>query len=197
MTQNNNFSEFEIIDQSDSESNFENLPPPTGKKHFLKLILALFGILIIVWGGYFLWTNYLSPSARLSRNAEVNYNKYLDWEKKYQQAMEADIYGGKTPQETLSMFKEALKKGDIELASNYFALDENGNRNPKWLEAIKEEKEAGRIPEILKLLDKAKPAGSWNDEVFGFEIRDDKGNLLFDINLIFNKYSKVWKIESM
>lgn len=34
----------------------------------------------------------------------------------------ADTYGGKTPQETLDMFIEAVEKGDYELASKYFVI---------------------------------------------------------------------------
>lgn len=35
-----------------------------------------------------------------------------------------DIYGGKTPEETLELYIEALKKGDIELASKYSQVDQ-------------------------------------------------------------------------
>ena len=47
--------------------------------------------------------------------------------KSYEQAQKdeearkmADTYGGKTPQETLQMFIDAVEKGDYELASRYF-----------------------------------------------------------------------------
>jgi len=36
--------------------------------------------------------------------------------------MSEDTYGGKTPEETLNLFIEALKKEDLELASKYFVL---------------------------------------------------------------------------
>ena len=39
-----------------------------------------------------------------------------------EQPYKEDVYGGKTPEETLQMFIEALKKEDIELASKYFSL---------------------------------------------------------------------------
>ena len=35
----------------------------------------------------------------------------------------ADTYGGKTPQETLQMYIDAVEKGDYELASKYFIGD--------------------------------------------------------------------------
>lgn len=40
----------------------------------------------------------------------------------YAKAM-ADTYGGKTPQETLQMYIDAVEKGDYELASKYFIGD--------------------------------------------------------------------------
>ena len=39
----------------------------------------------------------------------------------YRRAM-ADTYGGKTPQETLRMYIDAVEKGDYEMASRYFVL---------------------------------------------------------------------------
>ena len=43
-----------------------------------------------------------------------------EWERLYRE----DTYGGTTPQETLSLFIEALKKGDTDLAAKYFVPDE-------------------------------------------------------------------------
>jgi hypothetical protein len=39
------------------------------------------------------------------------------------QSNSADTYGGKTPQETLSMYTDAVAKGDYVLASKYFTPD--------------------------------------------------------------------------
>lgn len=53
-------------------------------------------------------------------NSECRDMKVLeDWKRAY----ENDTYGGKTPEETLQLFTDALKKGDINLASKYFLLD--------------------------------------------------------------------------
>ena len=48
-----------------------------------------------------------------------------------------DPYGGSTPEETLQLFIDALKKGDVELASKYFVLDVQENKL-KYLREIKE-----------------------------------------------------------
>jgi hypothetical protein len=195
-----NFSKegFEIKeDQQVEEGGSGDLLKKNGR-HFFKNIILFFVIIIVVGGGYFVWNNYLSPAARYASQMEANYQKYLDWQKKYEEAMKADTYGGKTPEETLKMFTEALKNKDIELASKYFVLNENGERDEKWINALKSAKESGQIESIVMLLtNNTKSAGSWDNDRYGFEIRDKNGKLLYDINLILNKYSNVWKIESL
>ncbi|OHA79038.1 MAG: hypothetical protein A2V96_01605 [Candidatus Yonathbacteria bacterium RBG_16_43_6] len=51
----------------------------------------------------------------------------------YKAAM-ADTYGGKTPQETLQMYIDAVEKGDYELASKYFI----GGKQEEWKNNLKE-----------------------------------------------------------
>jgi len=50
---------------------------------------------------------------------------------------------------------------------------------------------------VINILSKAKPAGSVMENYFGFEVRDENRELIVDINMKFNPYSKVWKIESL
>ncbi len=167
------------------------------RKHLIIFASIFLGILILIAGGYYSWENYLSPSARYARQSEANYQKYLNFQQKYEAAMEADTYGGATPQDTLNLFIEALKNGNVDLASNYFLLDDDGTRNANWLSNLNELKLSGKLNDVVNLLSKATPAGSWTDGKFGFEIRNAEGKLLYDINLILNKYSNVWKIENM
>ena len=72
-------------------------------------VFAGLGLLILVWwvgsAAYAAWSGY-------------------GWEKKteeFQMALSKpyreDTYGGKTPEETWGLFLDALKKGDVELAS--------------------------------------------------------------------------------
>ncbi|KKT86401.1 MAG: hypothetical protein UW85_C0002G0002 [Parcubacteria group bacterium GW2011_GWA1_Parcubacteria_45_10] len=117
--------------------------------------------------------------------------------------MKTRVWGGKTPEETLQLFIEALKKGDIELAAKYFALDPNENSEfyltrREWEEAIKKTEEEKGFEQIILDLEKAKfrseskeMGSSW------FATFKDDGSLKQEILLTFNKYSGVWKIESM
>jgi hypothetical protein len=59
---------------------------------------------------------------------------------KYEQKYKDDKYGGKTPEETYSMFLEALKKKDIELASKYFVLD----KQAQYKKALQEVDKGGK-----------------------------------------------------
>ena len=167
------------------------------KRKYWKFVAGFLGIIIIAFGGFFVWEKYFSPQAKINRETQKNYEKYLEWQKNYEKAMREDTYGGKTPEETLQMFIEALKKEDIELASKYFMLRDDGSVDPKWKEALKKTKEAGKLSEVIDLLSKAKPAGSVMEGYFGFEIRNTKNEIVSDINMRLNKYSGVWKIESL
>lgn len=174
------------------------LPAPGNKNKYWKFVIGFLAIIVLVGGGYFVWAKYLSPQARYTRQTQENYQKYLDWQKNFETAMKNDTYGGKTPEETLKMFIDALKKDDVELASKYFALDENGDINQKWAKGLQDTKEAGKFQELASLLSKAVPAKEDITSMEDFKFRVYEGGILKAyINMQLNKYSGVWKIESM
>jgi hypothetical protein len=177
----------------------QNLMLPSGKpkSKYWKFVIAFLAIVILAGGGYFIWDKYFSPEAKLNRQNAENYQKYLDWQANYEKAMREDTYGGKTPEETLKMFIDALKKEDVELASKYFILRLDGSVDPKWAEGLEEAKQAGKLFEIISILSNAKAAGSVMEGYFGFEVRNKNNELIADINMRLNKYSGIWKIESL
>lgn len=75
-----------------------------------KFFLAALGIIMLAELGYLIWNNYLSEDAKSNRAAKENYDAYIKSTNQYETAMKNDTYGGKTPQETLDMFIDALKK---------------------------------------------------------------------------------------
>jgi len=165
---------------------------------YWRYLAALALIFLLGAGAYFAWVYYLSPEAKEQKQVEDNYEKYLESEAKYEEAMRNDTYGGKTPEETLQLFIDALRKEDIELASKYFLLREDGSPDPKWIEALRVKKEAGELQEIVDTLSKAKPdleARSYEGD-FKFYV-DDVGEPIAYVNMEFNQYSGVWKIESL
>ena len=169
------------------------------KNTFWRFVIVFLAIILLVSGGFLVWNRYFSPQAKSERQTQENYEKYLDWQKNYEKAMREDTYGGKTPEETLKMFIDALKKGDIDLASKYFMLREDGQPDSKWIEGLIKTKEGGKLQEIISILSKAKPdpEARISEEYYVFSTRDENKMVIADIDLHFNKYSGVWKIESL
>lgn len=169
-------------------------------KSYLKHIAVLLGLIFLVGGGFFIWAGYFSPEAKNIQKVEKSMAELPGKIEAYKKNMAADIYGGKTPEETLQMFIDALKQGDIELASKYFALDSDTARpDPTHFENLSSAQKNGRIQEIINFLQQAERdkdlEGASDDSVWLVVIDDDE--VIADINIELNKYSKVWKIESL
>ncbi len=167
------------------------------KSGFWKFMIAFAAIILLVLAGYWLWNNRLSPEAKQSREMNANYDRYFEYQKNLEEAMRNDTYGGKTPQETLNLFIEALRKSDVELAFQYFVLKEDGNRDPKWREGLIKTKDAEKLQGVADSLSRAKSSGSSIEGYYGFVIEDSQGEVTANIELRFNQYSGVWKIESL
>jgi len=116
--------------------------------------------------------------------------------RKFEKAMGADDFGGKTPEETLKMFVAALRAGDVEQASRLFLLDENLSRD-KWATALSKLKNEDRISDLINDLASVKPAPSekTHEGDAKFYIYKDS-NVDGLVNLELNKLSDVWKLES-
>jgi hypothetical protein len=174
-------------------------------KNFWKFFIGFLVIMVLVGGGYFVWERYLSPVAKANRETQKNYEKYLTWQANYEKAMKEDIYGGKTPEETLQMFIDALKKEDIELASKYFALEENTNdpdylTRKKWENYFLVVRDKNLLQKMVIDLERdLKPLTNPNalKEEFSYGLFNEDGTVGVSIDLKLNKYSGVWKIESL
>ena len=180
----------------------ETAPEAPNKPRFWKFAAWFVGIVVIVLAAASL-ASYVSPEARRDRELQRNYLQYQKGMSEFEAAMRADTYGGKTPQETLDMFVDALKKGDVELASKYFALDTN-TKSPdyltrrKWEEGLNEVSRNGGIPNIISELGNL-PIKARDDKLGTaiFKSVNSEGVADVLVDMIFNKYSQVWKIESM
>ncbi|MDP3991334.1 MAG: hypothetical protein Q8P66_00240, partial [Candidatus Colwellbacteria bacterium] len=118
------------ISNTEPATEVMNLKPK--RSNFWKFLIAFAAIILLVIAGYWLWNNRLSPEAKESREMQANYDRAIAHQQQFEEAMKNDTYGGKTPEETLQLFIDALRKDDIELAYKYFILKEDGNRDPKW-----------------------------------------------------------------
>ncbi len=173
------------------------------KSKYWKFAAGFLAIIILFAGGYFVWDKYLSPEAISNRETAKNYQKYLDWQKNFEEAMKKDTYGGKTPEETLKMFIDALKKDDVELASKYFMLETNTNdpnylTRKKWEDTLAKTQEQKGFKDVIDIISKMTLDEKMSSSnTTWFALRNSEGIVDYSIILIKNKYSNVWKIESM
>ena len=91
------------------------------KSHFWRFAAGLAALMALGLGIYYAtgWYKWQSAQNEATANDRA-LQDIKEWEAQY----ENDTYGGTTPEETLALFIDALKKGDIDLASKYFVVDE-------------------------------------------------------------------------
>ena len=159
-------------------------------------------VLMVITGltGSYVWQKYFSPETKENQRLEEQYKKYQEFETGYKKAMAEDIYGGKTPQETLDLFVAALEQGNLELASKYFMLNSVGQRDGKWLIRIESWRSGGYLATAINdIKTRAIPDlnNRINEEDFKFVLRGDNGRVGAIINMQLNTYSNIWKIESI
>ena len=163
------------------------------KLDFRQWLLVVLVILAIVLG-FFYWRTIWKNKDEVEIRGDAAAEEFV---KNYEEAMGADTYGGKTPEETLNLFVEALKKEDVELASKYFLLDDEGKRD-KWVEYLQGVKDKGLMKQMAEDIEKeAKPGKSSYKEDYVFELIDSDGSVGVSIDMEFNKFANVWKIESL
>lgn len=116
---------------------------PSKKKWGMKVAfvaIIFFGVGALIGNSVYQYYNVANSVAQY----EKDYAARLEAER---EAKMADTYGGKTPAETLSLYIEAVKKGDYELASKYFVekyrqreLDSSSKATPdgvkKYLDSL-------------------------------------------------------------
>lgn len=161
---------------------------------------GVFSLAVIVCAVLFIvWALWLSPEAKQFHADQKNYELAMNAISTYETAMKNDTYGGKTPQETLDLFIGALEKEDLDLASKYFILEESGEQNKEWNSSLYEAKKKNETDILIKYLLVAEPnlEDVISDSDYKFISLDENKDIVLYIDLEFNKYSGVWKIESL
>lgn len=173
--------------------------PQSQTKRLWRFVGIFVGIIIIVAGIHYVWEYYLSPSARGRIDASTmqkNYEQFAQQKAQYEEAMRNDTYGGKTPEETLSLFVSALEKGDADLASKYFLIGEKITQE-EWRTGIQKMKDTAQLEFIINDIKSAKLLE--RSEMLNYAIfrTTNKESEPHDISLKLNTYSNIWKIESL
>lgn len=125
------------------------------------------------------------------------------WQKSvedFQNALEKpyreDVYGGKTPEETWTMFLDALKRGDIDSASRYYDVEHQGKAR-EWLEKlINDNRLEQSIKEMERLRKSRNKPLSEKKIYYSYDFFSEKYQQKLTGRVIFylNPYTKVWKI---
>ncbi|MDP3769893.1 MAG: hypothetical protein U1A23_00915 [Candidatus Sungbacteria bacterium] len=153
-------------------------------KHAIKFSLGALGLVIVGFGVLFI-LRYLNLENRQMREAERIVEEIKE-------QYLSDTYGGNTPEETLQLFIDALKKGDTDLAAKYFVLD----KQEEWKKDLVQIKDKGLLNEMVKDLEREKEKKvSGNDRVV-FYIYNDNNELALGITLIKGVNLR-WKIEDL
>ena len=146
-----------------------------------KFIGGFLGIIFLSLATLYITQTYFSPERQAER-------RLAELERQYAE----DTYGGTTPEETLELFIDALKAGDIELASKYFVIDEQ----VRWLDNLKKIKENESLDDMLLDLNREKYKYLISDGQVGFDIANDQKEVALTI-LIGRGPNGIWKIISM
>ncbi len=129
--------------------------------------------------------NPFDPEARALRRQE---KLVKEMEEKYRN----DTYGGSTPEETLQLFIDALKKGDTNLAAKYFIID----KQEQWRADLSKIAERNLLGEMVRDLERKKYKNNISDEQVTLSIANDQNEVALTI-LIGKSPNGRWKILDM
>ena len=153
-----------------------------GRKKVFWIVIGAFLALFVLVVGLVAWRAFDTWRGRES--VELLYEGLKRGQEELYERQLADTYGGKTPQETLRMYIEAVEAGNYGLASKYFVVEkqeeELGKLENSPLENTK------NVLDLLKI--SLNSSGSFSIDGNGFAIRKP---LLVDFVLYPNK---IWKI---
>ena len=146
-------------------------------------LAAVFLVLTAVTFGWEAWKSY-------------KWQKSVDeFQERLEKPYREDTYGGAAPEETWVMFLGALRAGDIELASKYFAVE----KQEEYKEILEKTKQENKLNEWIKEMEGLKKSerealkGQLN---YYYDYFDQEFNQVLSSPVIFylNPLTKVWKI---
>ena len=175
-----------------------------------KVIIGGIAAVVFVLSGIYILLDWY-PQYQEQRETRNVFNNLLKSETEYNRAvfkaLSEDTYGGKTPEETLKLFVEALRQENIELASKYFVLNtdmeafgtEEFLSRGKWEEALVKARNERRLNTIADSVLKAKPSTRKriSEQEVQYIIVGQDNVVETTIYLELNPISNVWKIESI
>jgi len=172
----------ETINFGEEQNNSAPKAPNNRKKKLIWAGIILAALILSVIGWQY-WQYIHSPYYQQMKAAKELEKLYAD-----------DNIGGKTPEETLQMFLDAVKKEDFDLASQYAIFD----LRPEIKNKLTEYKNSEYWQAYLGWLSSAKKSFK-KDYDFGpnsatYESFDNQGRRVIFVSLVKNK-NYIWKIN--
>ena len=165
------------------------------KNKFIKV-----GGAILVIGITFFVYRYFSDQKVYSRmdlggsaDYPVSKRQYETYMANLDERYKNDNYGSTTPEGTLELFVDALKKEDVDLAAKYFVPE----KQKQMEEDLKAGLKSGGVTSLIGDLGKEMIKGNLDESRVRFETVDPDNILEFTFDFRKNKYTDKWKIESL
>jgi len=151
--------------------------------HFWKflggfLVIVAIGFFVVIASNYYTKNQALGDAAEQQRLAEELEKQYME-----------DIYGGATPEETLALFIDALKAGDIDLAAKYFVID----KQEEWKLNLANIKNKGKLMSMAADLNGSRSFYTLGDGRIVFDIINGRKEVIASVD-IGKGSNGVWKI---
>jgi len=152
------------------------------KSSYWKFVVGFVALVVLALGAFVAAKFYAQLETQQTTNklAESLRKEIAD----YNARLALDTYGGKTPQETLRLYIDAVEKGDYVLASKYFI----GDNQKKELKSLQNSKQENISDTVSLLKQSIQSQGSFSADGKEFVVRRP---LLVDFELYPNG---IWKI---
>ncbi|MEK7115422.1 MAG: hypothetical protein AAB862_00545, partial [Patescibacteria group bacterium] len=114
--------------------------------------IIILGAVILAVGGVIFYKNINTFDPSVDTRTFKTAGEFENYYKNLDEVYKKDTYGGATPEETLALFIDALKKGDTDLAAKYFVPE----KQKQEAEDLRIGKEKGNLDFLIGYLGKAK-----------------------------------------
>ena len=165
-----------------------------------KILISVLVVVAMIFAGWYFYNKsveefeLITDEGEMSRFVMNHSQEELDeYYRKADELKAQDTFGGKTPEETLELYIDALKEGDMELASKYFRLEDQEGELGELSELDEDQ-----ISKALKFID----VEDYN--IFcGSDVEKCEINVFFENeNILISRMVKVeqselWKLESI
>lgn len=162
----------------------------------IKYAIACLALIVVAIAGYYAGgiIKYFLDIRKAEKVTE-NFQRLLE------EPYRKDTYGGKTPEDTWTMFIEALKKEDVDLAIKYYAVGA-GTAGRVPVDSIYKKKQDGSLEEWIKELETLKKSNREpleGEKNYYYDYFDEEFKQVLSSSVVFylNPHTKIWKITNM